>query len=90
MRLKKIGRDVRRHAAMGYTVIALDEASHIIGWNTWNGWYPVGRPVRTPVSLSRKRFHSFGELHWEVCVPVRTCMLDNGEVGPVKISAYLT
>jgi len=66
MRLKKIGRDVRRHAAMGYTVIALDEASHIIGWNTWNGWYPVGRPVRTPVSLSRKRFHSFGELHWEV------------------------
>jgi len=40
---------VRQHAARGYTIIALDEASHIIGWNTQNGWYPVGRPVTTPV-----------------------------------------
>jgi len=47
----------------GIQVIALDEASHIIGWNTQNGWYPVGKPVITPVSLSRKRFHSFGALH---------------------------
>jgi len=54
---------VRHYAARGHTVIALDEASHIIGWNTQNGWYQVGRPVRTPVSLSRKRFHSFGALH---------------------------
>jgi len=55
----------------GDTGHALDEASHITGWNTQNGWYPVGRPVRTPVSLSGKRFHPFGALHREVCVPVR-------------------
>jgi len=50
---------------------ALDEASNITGWNTQNGRYPVGRPVTTPVSLSGKRFHPFGALHREVCVPVR-------------------
>jgi len=55
---------------MGYTVISMDEASYIIGWNTRNGWYPVGMPVTTPVSLSGKRFHPLGALHKEVCLPV--------------------
>jgi len=39
-------------------------------WNTQNGWHPIGMPVTTPVSLSGKRFHSFGALHREVCLPV--------------------
>ncbi len=40
-----------------------DGTSHIIGRDTQNGRYPVDRPVTTPVSLSRKRFHSLGALH---------------------------
>ena len=44
-------------------MVTVDEASFIIGWNTKNGWYPKGRPVTTPVSLSRKRFYSFGALY---------------------------
>ena len=43
-------------------MIAADEAPHIIGWNTKNGWYPRGRPVTTSVSLSRKRSCSLGAL----------------------------
>lgn len=39
-----------------------DETSHILGWNIKNGWYPRERPVTTPVSLSRNRFHSIGAL----------------------------
>lgn len=46
-----------------HKVIAEDEASFIIGWNTQNGWYPKGKPVTTPVTLSRQRFHIFGALH---------------------------
>jgi len=42
--------------------MATDEASHIIGWNIKNGRYPRGRPATTPVSLSRKRFYSYGAL----------------------------
>ena len=44
-------------------MVAADEASFIIGWNTKNGWYPRGGPVTTPVSLSRKRFYAMGALH---------------------------
>ena len=40
--------------------MAGDEASHILGWNIKNGWYPKGRPVTTPISLPRQRFHSIG------------------------------
>ena len=43
-------------------MLAGDESSHIIGWNVKNGWYPKGRPVTTAVSLSRRRFYSFGAL----------------------------
>jgi len=43
-------------------VAALDEASHIIGWNTQSSWYLKGRPAAAPVTLSRKRFHSLGAL----------------------------
>ena len=46
-----------------YLVISIDSASFIIGWNTQNGWYLVGEPVTTPVSLSRARFHTFGALY---------------------------
>jgi len=52
---------------MGYTILALDEASYIIGWSTQNGWYPIGMPVTIPVSLSRKRFHPLGALHRIAC-----------------------
>ena len=40
--------------------MAGDEASHILGWNIKNGWYPRGRPATAPISLSRQRFHSIG------------------------------
>jgi len=46
----------------GHRVAALDAASHIIGWNTQSSWYLKGRPATAPVTLSRKRFHSFGAL----------------------------
>ena len=42
--------------------MAGDEATSILGWNVKNGWYPRGKPVTTPVSLSRKRFHSVGAI----------------------------
>ena len=59
---KKVRRTARWYAAKGYSVLTLDESSHIIGWNVHNGWYPKGRPVTTAVSLSHKRFYSFGAL----------------------------
>ncbi len=43
--------------------VAVDAASFIKGWNTQNGWYLKGKPVTTPVILSRERFHMFGALH---------------------------
>ena len=43
-------------------MMAGDETSHILGWNIKSGWYPRGRPVTTPVSLSRQRLHSIGAL----------------------------
>ena len=43
-------------------ILAGDESSHIIGWNVKNSWYPRGREVTVPVSLSRRRFYSFGAL----------------------------
>jgi len=43
-------------------VAALDEASHIIGWDARSSWYPRGRPATAPATLSRKRFHSLGAL----------------------------
>ena len=46
-----------------HKAVTTDVASFILGWNTKNGWYPVGKPVTTPVSLSKKRFHSFGALY---------------------------
>jgi len=46
----------------GHTVTAVDAASHIIGRDTRSGRYPKGRPATAPVTLSRKRFHSFGAL----------------------------
>jgi len=46
----------------GHMVTAHDGASHIIGWNTQSSRYPRGRPTTAPVTLSRKRFHSFGAL----------------------------
>jgi len=42
--------------------MAANEASHMISWNIKNGRYPKGRPATTPVSLSRKRFYSYGAL----------------------------
>ena len=60
-RLKKVRRIVRDNP--GHRVMAADEASFIIGRDAKNGWYPKGRPVTTPVSLSRKRFYSLGALH---------------------------
>ena len=59
---KKARGAVRHHAKKGYAVPACDESSHIIGWNVRNGWYPKGKPVSTAISLSRKRFYSFGAL----------------------------
>ena len=59
---KKARNTARYYAKKGYTVLALDESSHIIGWNIKTGWYPRGRPVTVDVSLSRKRFYSFGAL----------------------------
>ncbi len=58
---KKAEEIIRSHP--DHTVITVDEASFIIGWNTKNGWYLKGKPVTTPVSLSRKRFYSFGALY---------------------------
>jgi len=46
----------------GHRVAALDEASHIIGWDARSGRCPRGRPAAAPVTLSRKRFHSLGAL----------------------------
>ncbi len=46
----------------GYTVMIGNEALFILGWNVKNSWYPVGEPVYTPVSLSRKRFYAIGAL----------------------------
>ena len=53
---------IRYYTKKGYTIFAEDEVSCIIGWNVKNGWYLKGKPVTTPVSLSRQRFHSFGVL----------------------------
>ena len=50
----------RHYAAGGYAVLAGDGPPHIIGWNIKNGRYRRGRRITTPVSLSRKRFYSFG------------------------------
>ena len=36
------------------------KAPRMPGWNTKNGRCPGGRPVTTPISLSRQRFHSIG------------------------------
>ena len=59
---KKARLAARYYAKKRHTVLSGDETSHIIGWNIKNGWYLKGEPVTTPVSLSRKRFYSFGAL----------------------------
>ena len=43
-------------------MIVGDEAFHMPGWNIRNGRHPRGRPVTTPISLSRQQFHSIGAL----------------------------
>ncbi len=43
-----------------------DESMFILGWNVKNSWYPVGEPVYTPVSLSRKVLCHRGPLKKQV------------------------
>jgi len=59
---KKARACARYYSQKGYTVMAADEASHMISWNIRNGRYPEGGPATAPVSLSRKRSCSYGAL----------------------------
>ena len=59
---KEAQKDIADYSQKGYTILAGDECSHILGWNIKNGWYPKNNPVTTPISLSRQRFYSFGAL----------------------------
>ncbi len=59
---KKARQSAKYYSKKGYTVMIGDESMFILGWNVKNSWYPVGEPVYTPVSLSRKRFYVIGAL----------------------------
>ena len=60
---KRAMRIIKKYAAKGYTILVNDESSNILGWNIKGGWYIKGRRFKTPISLSRKRFYSFGALY---------------------------